>query len=189
MKRPRILLVTIHACRMPGSGGNVRAHFFTRAAANLGDLTVLSLCGATGQQFDQDLQKICDRVISCESVRELERPPKKVSSALGLIATPWRHNWSSFVASCVQHCSGVPVAREKDWRKRWLSQILDLEHSCLLQMGLLPPMACLTWFQEYRNLRPEVLRAEAERPFDVLWVEDVFSWPFAADLLPSLFAS
>ena len=186
MNRPRILLVTIHACRMPGSGGNVRAHFFTRAAANLGDLTVLSLCGATGQQFDQDLQKICDRVISRESVREAERPPKKVSSALGLIATPWRRNWSSFVASCVQHCSGAPATQEKDWRKRCLSQVLDLEHSCLLQMGLLPPMACLTWFQEYRNLRPEVLRAEAERPFDALWVEDVFSWPFAADLLRSL---
>ena len=184
MKRPRILLVTIHPCRMPGSGGSVRAHFFLRAAAAIGDVTVLTLCAATGQQFDDSLTAVCEQVIGGVSQQNTSGPGS--GSAITVLAAPWCREWADFVACCVQHCGTAMRLTAAGWRKWLLSRLLLAEHGLLLKLGMLPPLACLTWFSEFRRLETCVLAAEAGRQFDILWVEDVFSWPFAAALLQSL---
>ncbi len=186
MKRPRILLVTIHPCRMPGSGGSVRAHFFTRAAAAMGDVTVLTLCGATGQEFDHTLAAMCEQVIGSTPQQKSDAAGRRSGAALRVLAAPWQRDWADFVACCVQHGAANAKLHVAGWRKWVLSRLLQAEHGLLLKLGLLPPLACLTWFSEFRRLQDSVVQAEGRQPFDVLWVEDVFSWPFAAALLQSL---
>ncbi|MFM7166566.1 MAG: glycosyltransferase family 4 protein [Planctomycetaceae bacterium] len=186
MKRPRILLVTIHPCRMPGSGGSVRAHFFARAAAAVGDVTVLTLCAATGQQFDHSLSALCEQVIGGTSRRDTAAAERSPGSAIGVLAAPWRRGWTDFVACCVQHCGAAVQLSAAGWRKWLLTRLLQAEHGVLLQLGLLPPLPCLAWFSEFHRLHAAVIDAETRQPFDLLWLEDVFSWPFAAHLLQSL---
>lgn len=184
MKRPRILLVTIHGCRMPGGGGDVRAHFFARAAAGLGSVTLLSLCGGLGQQPDSAISGLCEAVIAVPDGSGGQVTQSKSSgSGLKLLLAPWRDRWRPFVAACVQHGLAVPAGL----RRAMFTALLRWEHQCCCLLGLLPPLKCLAWWQEYDRLREQVLLAEAQAGgFDAVWVEDVFSWPFAADLLKTL---
>jgi glycosyltransferase involved in cell wall biosynthesis len=188
MPRPRILLVTIHPCRMPGGGGSVRAHFFARTAAEIGELTLVSLCRATGQTVAEDIRDRCVEVIGGTPAVQSYSPNTAdfARSSCSLLATPWQHNWQPFVTNCIQHCGTGEGRATQSFRRRVLTGILSAEQEAFFRLGLLPPWSCLTWFSEYRSVRDLILAASGTQGFDVLWVEDIFSWPFAADLLQRL---
>ncbi|MFN5907016.1 MAG: glycosyltransferase family 4 protein, partial [Planctomyces sp.] len=164
--------------------GDVRAHFFARAAAGLGSVTLLSLCGGLGQQPDYAISGLCEAVIASPDGSGGQVTQSKSSgSGLKLLLAPWRDRWRPFVAACVQHGLAVPAGL----RRAVFTALLQWEHQCCSLLGLLPPLKCLAWWQEYDRLREQVLLAEAQAGgFDAVWVEDVFSWPFAADLLKTL---
>ena len=61
-----------------------------------------------------------------------------------------------------------------------------MEQRLFFKFGLLPPMPCLTWYQEYRNLLTTENKRLRRESFDILWVEDVYSWPFALDIARKL---
>lgn len=176
--------MTIHGCHMPGGGGEVRAHYFTRAAATLGGVTLLTLCGAEGQQPDPAIRQLCELVIESSAASSVGSPRTPASgSGLKLLLAPWQDNWRPFVAACVQHGSSLPDG----FRRRVFTSLLRWQQQCCTLLGLLPPLKCLAWHREYQRLKQLVLDAETQYgAFDAVWVEDVFSWPFAADLLKNL---
>jgi len=169
---------------MPGGGGEVRAHYFTRAAATLGRVTLLSLCGGLGQQPDPAIRQLCESVIeSSPDATVCSARTSASGSGLKLLLAPWQDDWRPFVAACVQHGCGIPA----DFRRRVFTSVLRLQQHCFTLLGLLPPLKCLAWHGEYQRLKQSVLDAELQLgAFDAIWVEDVFSWPFAADLLKTL---
>lgn len=185
MKRPRILLVTIHACRMPGAGGDVRAHFLTKTATSIGEVTLVSFAGSLQHSVDPNIRSICSKVLSHdeENTATKNSTTARQGSGLRLLTQPWRLNWTPFVAACVQHVWRTSGSL----RQRLLSTLLRFELAIFHRLGMLPPAKCLAWFNNYQQIKPAVLAEEAHGgKFDVLWVEDVFSWPFAEDLLASL---
>lgn len=192
MKRPRILLVTIHAGSMPGSGGNVRSHFFIRTACAIGDVTLVSLCGATGQVVDSRIRSLCKTVFGGIGTGErvsAKRPAGRIGAWWNLLLVmlmPWRRQWCDFVAYCAQH-SG---REEHGGRKRFLSMILSRQYGLLNRLGFLPPLMCAAYWNTYQQLKPQILQHLREDVdggrFDCLWVEDVYAYPFARDLELSL---
>ena len=191
MTRRKILLVTIHAGSMPGSGGNVRSHFFIRTACGLGDVTLVSLCGATGQTVDPKIRSLCTTVIGGvgKGERLSGRPSGRLAAWWNLLLVllmPWRHQWCDFVAYCVQHCGGD----DRGGRKGLLSGILSREDSLLNRMGFLPPLLCAAYWNTWQQLKQQTLALVRDdqhaAPFDCLWVEDVYAYPFARDLERSL---
>jgi glycosyltransferase involved in cell wall biosynthesis len=166
---------------MPGSGGNVRAHNFVRMASKVGEVTLLSLCGATGERFDESLRSQCKQVFCGATSGELQsRPSSLRSTGIGLLTAPWRDKWIPFTRGCLQHCQSS--RKGLHWRQRLLGMLLRWEHRLLFEFGILPPLACLTWRTEYLRLREAVLTSEPDGGFDLLWVEDLYGWPFAEDL-------
>jgi len=185
-RRPKILLVTIHACRMPGSGGNVRSHFFARTAAEIGDLTILSLCSATRQTFDPFIQSLCKKVIggNSEISEATHSRIRQRASGLGVLITPWKENWSALAANCLQHCNGSSAHLGL---KKWIfRQLLEIEQRFFFRLGVIAPMPCMTWHREYQKLIQQYHFELNQEAFDILWVEDVYSWPYARDLLTKL---
>lgn len=188
MKRPRILLVTIHAGSMPGSGGNVRSHFFIKTACAIGDVTLVSLCSATGQTVDPQIRSRCKTVFGGIGTGEAASAKRQLGrlgawwNLLLVLLMPWRRQWCDFVAYCTQHSGEV----EHGGRKRLLSMILSREYRLLNRMGFLPPPLCAAWWNTYQQLKPQLLkhlRHEVKSGrFDCLWVEDVYAYPFACDL-------
>jgi glycosyltransferase involved in cell wall biosynthesis len=185
MQRPNILFMTIHACQMPGSGGNVRSHFFAKTAASIGNLNVVSLCNSTGQTLSPQVAALCQNVWGGEaanSTRACSTP--LVSHGLKAIVAPWKNDWIDFVANCVQHCGATPISRS--WKYRFFQQILSWEQNCLFRLGRIPPLASSTWYQEYQNILKLHGQRIANEEFDIIWIEDVFTWPYAQDLLSRL---
>jgi glycosyltransferase involved in cell wall biosynthesis len=190
--RRKILLVTIHAGSMPGSGGNVRSHFFIRTACALGDVTLVSLCSATGQTVDPQIRSLCTAVFG--GVGNGERTPPRQPSGrfaalwnlLIVLLMPWRRQWCDFVAYCVQHCG----SNEHGGRKRLLSAILSREYWLLNRMGFLPPLLCAAYWNTFQQIKQQMLDLvrddEHGAQFDCLWVEDVYAYPFARHLERSL---
>ena len=185
MQRPNILLMTIHACQMPGSGGNVRSHFFAKTAASIGNLNVVSLCNSTGQTFSPHIASLCQNIWGGHASNDNQRDSTPlVSHGLKAIVAPWKNNWTDFIANCVQHCGATPISRS--WKYRFFQQILSWEQNCLFRLGRLPPLASLTWYQEYQHILNQHGQRIGDEEFDVLWIEDVFTWPYAQDLLRRL---
>lgn len=185
MQLPNILLMTIHACQMPGSGGNVRSHFFAKTAASIGNLSVLSLCNSTGQTFSPHIASLCQNVWggqASNSTRAVSTP--LASHGLKAIVAPWKNAWIDFAANCVQHCGASPASRS--WKYHFFQEILSWEQDCFFRLGRIPPLASLTWYQEYQSILKQHGQRIANEDFDVLWIEDVFTWPYARDLLKRL---
>lgn len=170
---------------MPGSGGNVRSHYFARTAAELGDLTIVSLCNATGQTFDPNIKNLCRHIIGGEPFdTSFMSNHTKRGNALSTLAIPWKNNWFKFVANCLQHCNATTTQR--GWKQILFRKLLELEQRVLYRIGTVPPMSCMTWLCEYRKLLAEKLSKILDEDYDILWVEDVFSWPFGKDILGKL---
>jgi glycosyltransferase involved in cell wall biosynthesis len=185
MQRPNILFMTIHACQMPGSGGNVRSHFFAKTAASIGNLNVVSLCNSTGQSFSPQVAALCQNVWGGEAAnsnRAVSTP--LVSHGLKAIVAPWKNDWIDFVANCVQHCGASSISRS--WKYSLFRHILSWEQNCLFRLGRIPPLASLTWYQEYQHILKRHGQRIANEEFDIIWIEDVFTWPYARDLLGRL---
>ena len=181
-RRPKILLLTIHSCCMPGGGGTVRSHFFTRVAASLGDVTLVSLAGATGQKVPEDIHAICERVIETPG-GSAPRSFRFLPQSLLPLVNPHVNAWRDFVGSCLQHLNpGRNSQASASLLRRLYVCVLRAELRLLQTLGCLPPWSSLAWFSHYRQLRSQILAAAEKSPFDVIWVEDVLSWPYASDL-------
>ena len=192
-----ILLITIHAARMPGIGGEVRAHYFTRAATELGNVTLVSLCGSgVNQQVPLDLAERCEQVIQPSRVNmpTINDVPSKGRLAawrrtLLTILRPWRREWQDFLNYCVQFCKpvkGSPGSRSERPGQKVLSTVLRLQYRVLAWCFRLPPLTCAAYASTFDQLWPSIQQCLRRRKFDVVWVEDVFAYPFAEKIIAAL---
>lgn len=197
MSSKEILLITIHAARMPGIGGEVRAHYFIQAAAELGNVTLVSLCGAQpDHQVPQSLATICQQVIQPSS--PAQPMVKSVVSKSRLAAwrrtlltvfCPWRNQWQDFLRFCVQYCNPPKtVSGQQSERsgRRLLTAVLRLEYRLLAERFRLPPYACAAYGANFDQLWPAIQECLRQKAFDTVWVEDVFAYPFAEKILSQL---
>ena len=197
MTPQNILLITIHAARMPGIGGEVRAHYFIRAATELGNVTLVSLCGSgVNQQVPLDLVERCEQVIqpSRVDVPMINDTPSKGRLAawrrtLLTILFPWRRQWQDFLNYGLQFCSpatGSPGTRSERPSRRLLSAVLRLQYRVFACYFRLPPLTSAAYASTFDQLLPAIQQCLRRRKFDVIWVEDVFAYPFAEKILSPL---
>jgi glycosyltransferase involved in cell wall biosynthesis len=71
-------------------------------------------------------------------------------------------------------------------KKRIFRQLLEIEQRFFFRLGFVSPMPCMTWHREYQRLIQKHHLELQQQTFDILWVEDVYSWPYARDLLKKL---
>ena len=194
MTPPNILLVTIHAARMPGIGGEVRAHYFIRAAAKFGRVTLVSLCGsAIQQQVPHSLVELCARVIQPSSSEAngllTERRKGRFFSWFQTITTlvfPWRNHWQNFLRYCVQFCGpprDVTSGAKKRLGQRILQTVLRWQYQIFAKAFGLPPITCAAYVPAFERLWPEIQNCLRGTKLDVIWIEDVFAYPFAERIL------
>lgn len=196
MKRKKILVVTMQPPRMPGMGGEVRTYYFIKTATELGDVTLLSLGGPDGQlPVQPDLAARCAEVI--EPVGQpltqntVTRPRNRWQSwgqTLGVFFMPWKNGWRNFLEYCVQHCSPSPTVQNKNlkWTKRALSKCLRAEFYILSHWFKLPPLTAFMFFRSYETIKPAIDRMLEQKQFDLVWIENTITYPFAREIIGKL---
>lgn len=194
MSPPRILLITIHAARMPGSGGNVRAHFFIRTAASLGDVTLVALCGPGGhERVPEEVASVCKRVIEPSQFKGQAVQQAKSKSRLAawlrtirVLVFPWWNHWQDFLAYCVQHCAAtrpdIDHSSGRPWKK-FLPKMVQAEYNFLARWHCVPALTCAAYWSTFFYLYPHLKSVLQQEEFDAIWVEDVYAYPFAEIIL------
>ena len=120
----KILALAAEPPRMPGSGGEVRTYYFMKMLAEVGDLTLVSLGGPTGEsEVVEDIAGLCHDVIEPGiSWRKTSTSRTTRIQAwlriIGVFAFPWRNNWKEFYLYCLQYLQdGLPAALAKGIRE------------------------------------------------------------------------
>ena len=186
LQRPRCLLITFQAPRMPGGGGEVRSYFLVRTAAEVFDLTVLNIGGMQGNGVVPDeLRRLCSRVIEPVSEPELAdtnagRPKcrrAKWANFLLTLAMPWRSNYRYFLPLMLQHVGGsIASPGTAGILTRLAAAVWG---SCCR----IPPVTCFLFDRSWRKIRSSAIEIAEAKQFDVFWIEHTLAWPFAEQLL------
>lgn len=193
--RKKILLITIQPPRMPGMGGEVRAYYMIRTAAEMGQVTLASLGGPNGDlPVQTDIAALCEEVIEPSRMATRKQETSKPSRAMSLLNTasvflfPWRRRWSHFLTYFMQYCPAVETSNSKPqkWSGRLLAKLLRWEFDLLTRWFQVPPLTCFMFDQSYDRIEGALKGVLDRNDFDVLWVEHTLTWPFAADLIRSL---
>jgi len=178
---------------MPGMGGEVRSYYFVKAAAEIGNVTLISLGGHGGRlEVQPDLAARCERVIEAKQFADTETTAKKPKGrvanwvkTLGVMSMPWRNSWSDFLVYHLQHCSPVAKAGLNKPRlsKRLLSTILDYEFWGLASLFDLPPLTAVMMRGISDRMQIAVQKVTESESFDIVWIENTLSFPFAVQWL------
>ncbi len=192
----KILLVTIQPARMPGMGGEVRAYYFIKTATELGDVTLVSLGGPAGTlSVQKDIADRCRQVIEPSAYRLAWSSPQRTSSrlqswirTLAVFGTPWRNRWSDFLSYYLQYCppnqdEHFATAR---WTKRLLASALRAEFNLISRFVNLPPLTAFMFNDSYSAIQPAVLEMLKRETFDLIWIENTITYPFAREILKKL---
>jgi glycosyltransferase involved in cell wall biosynthesis len=192
----KILLVTIQPARMPGMGGEVRAYYFIKTATELGDVTLVSLGGPAGTlNVQNDIAERCRQVIEPGVYRPVGSPPQRTLSRLqswirtvAVFCAPWRNRWSDFLTYCVQYCppnqdAHLATAR---WTKRLLASALRAEFNLISRFVNLPPLTAFLFDDSYSAIQPAVLEMLKRETFDLVWIENTITYPFAKEIIKGL---
>lgn len=195
MSRPKIFLITMQPARMPGMGGEVRSYYFIKTATELGDVTLVSLGGPDGKiGVQRDIAELCETVIEPQMVRR-EAVPKSSSSRLDaavrtmrVLFTPWSDNWTDFLAYCIQHCPPNQSVQNKNvrWTRRMLAAVLRAEFNFFASFGKFPPLNAFLFNNAYKAIEPAALEILKQRNFDLIWIENTLTFPFAKRLLKNV---
>ena len=185
VERPKILSICVHPPQMPGSGGAVRAYHFANALADYGDLSLVCLGGPSGQdKIDPRIREKCFRVILPADASANRRSASKTTSRLGnwirtikTILFPWRNNWSTFNAYCLQYCPSSSGGSGRS--KPLLRFVFRNEFRCLSKLTNLPPVTVQIYQDIWDRVWPEVCDLLDRESFSLVFFENSIYYPFA----------
>jgi glycosyltransferase involved in cell wall biosynthesis len=194
--KPKILLMTMQPPRMPGMGGEVRTYYFIKTATELGDVTLVSLGGPGGSlKVQQDIAERCRLVIEPGVCRSAGSVPHRTSSrlaswmrTLAVFIAPWRNQWSNFLTYCLQYCppnQNVCYADAR-WTKRLLASVLRAEFNLISRFVNVPPLTAFLFSESYAAIRPTVHALLQHETFDLIWIENTITYPFAREIIKFL---
>lgn len=180
---------------MPGIGGEVRTFYFTKAATETGDVTLVSLGGPGGHiPASKALTDNCRAVIQtpdvpAENVKRTVDSRSRLSSLVNTIlafVTPRRNKWQNFLNLCVQHCLPESnVKQNKPIRKRILSFLLQTELGILSRFFSVPPLTVFAYTQSFERIRKDLQSVVDDNEFDIVWIEHTLTFQFVEQFLPA----
>jgi glycosyltransferase involved in cell wall biosynthesis len=190
MTRKQILIVSMQPPRMPGMGGEVRTFHFVDMATELGDVTLVSFGGPNGNVPAQaELVRKCVQVIEPVGTERQEIETTKNSTrtkallrTLSVLAIPWQNRWTSFLTYWIQFCTPDNL-RKANWSKHLLTMWLQLELKVFSQFARIPPLATFMYNDSFSRVEPQIKLSLATRKFDVLWIENSLTFPYAKEIL------
>jgi len=179
---------------MPGIGGEVRTFYFAKAAAEIGEVTLISLGGPGGNiPANEALAEQCTRIIQpSDETKDSHAPSAPLSRGrltswfrtVRALTLPWQDHWQSFLDLCVQHC--LPESNEnqhKPFRKRALAALLQTELNILSRFCSVPPLTVFAYTGSFERIRDSVQTIVNEQQFDLVWIEHTLTHQFAAKIL------
>lgn len=177
---------------MPGIGGEVRTFYFSKAATEIGDVTLISLGGPGGSiPVSDSLANQCAKVIQPNPETNGSKAARPGSSRIDswfrtvlTLALPWRNEWQDFLDLCVQHC--LPESNQtqaKTFRKRALAAFLQTELNVLSRFCSAPPLTAFAYTGAFGKIRDAVLATIGDQQFDLIWIEHTLTHQFAAKIL------
>lgn len=169
---------------MPGGGGEVRSYFLAQAAAKLFDITLVSLGGSNAEyRVSDELTSTCSQVIQPLSNESTPRDTQVTGRfaawqrTLQALVLPWKNDWQNYLSLLMQY--GLPGTSTP---KMLLRTVVRSELQLLSSATHMPPINCLLFNGAWKKVST-IAEAVARKPFDVVWVENVLVWPYAAKLL------
>lgn len=179
--RKKCLLITYIAPKTPGGGGEVRSYHLTLAAAQAFELTILNLGGVNGQgKVPDEIRSLCKKVI------EPTTPPStpshttrksRLESWLTFASAcffPWLNHYRCFMQLVVQHAT----SRQKS-RILTPGSITRAALSFWSRLLPVPPVTTFLFDASWRRMETSVKNLISTEKFDVLWIENTLSAPFA----------
>jgi len=181
---------------MPGMGGEVRAYYFIKTATELGDVTLVSLGGPAGTlSVQKDIADRCRQVIEPGAFRLAGSAPGRTSSrwqswirTLAVFGAPWRNRWSDFLSYYLQYCPPDQDAHfaTARWTKRLIASALRAEFNLISRFVNLPPLTAFLFNDSYSTIQPAVLEMLKRETFDLVWIENTITYPFAREIMKGL---
>ena len=179
--------------RMPGMGGEVRTFYFVQAATQLGKVTLVSLGGPKGDLPAQsELADACERIIeptlTPKAESTLQSRPSRFQSwmrTMGVFALPWRNRWNDFLTYWLQYCMPNHEGQSKNagWSKQLMAEMLRTELKVVGWFAKIPPLAAFMFNQSYIRIEHELKTLLDRETFDVLWIENTLTYPYANQIL------
>lgn len=179
--RKKCLLITYIAPKTPGGGGEVRSYHLTLAAAQAFDLTIFNLGGANGKgKVPDEIRSLCKTVIEPTTLPSAQSPAtrkNRLESWLSFVSAcffPWLDHYRTFQQLVVQHAT-LP-------RNSKILTPSSITRSALIfwsRILPIPPVTTFLFDASWRRMETSAKDIISTEKFDVLWIENTLSFPFA----------